>query len=149
MIDTKVLKQLREETDLSFTEISKALKEADGDIAKAKKILSEKGAQFAEKKANRELKAGAIFSYIHHNKKIGTLVELLCETDFVARNDQFLALGEQLAQQIASVPVEDRDALLKSEFIRDPSKTIDQLVKDMIFKIGENITVGRFEKFEL
>lgn len=149
MIDTKVLKQLREETDLSFTEISKALKEADGDIAKAKKILSEKGAQFAEKKADRELKAGAVFSYIHHNKKIGTLVELLCETDFVARNDQFLALGDQLAQQIASVPVEDRDALLKSDFIRDPSKTIDQLVKDMIFKIGENITIGRFERFSL
>ncbi|KXK07507.1 MAG: Elongation factor Ts [Microgenomates bacterium OLB22] len=149
MIDTKILKQLREETDLSFSEISKALKEADGDVAKAKKILSEKGAQFAQKKADRELKAGAIFSYIHHNKRIGTMVELLCETDFVARNDQFLALGDQLAQQIASVDIEDRDALLKSEFIRDPSKTVDQLIKDMIFKIGENITMGRFEKYSL
>ena len=149
MSNTQQLKQLRAETGLSYSMCAKALEEAKGDMTAAKKILSTWGAEFAEKKADRVAKQGSSFTYIHHNKKIGVMVELLCETDFVAKNDDFQRLGADIAMQIASVPVESKEDLMASEFIKEPSKTIENLLKDLIFKIGENMSIGRFERFEM
>lgn len=148
-LDIKKLKQLREETGVSFSLCKKALEESDNDIEKAKKLLSKWGIERASGKAGRATHEGALFSYIHHNKKVGVLVELLCETDFVAANSDFQSLGKELALQIASVNPESVEELLKSEFIKDPTKTIDSLIRESILKIGENIAPGRFIRYSL
>lgn len=148
-LDTTKLKQLREETGVSFSLCKKALDEAGNDIEKAKKLLNEWGIEKAASKGDRETKEGAVFSYVHHNKKIGVLVELLCETDFVAKNSDFEALGKHVAGQIAFLNPKDADELLKSESVREPGKTIDGLIKENILKIGENIILGRFTRFEI
>lgn len=144
MFDVTKLKQLRDETGVSFSLCKKALEEAKNNIGEAKKLLSKWGVEKASGKAGRVTKEGAIFSYIHHNKKIGVLVELLCETDFVARNSDFQELGKELALQIASINPDTIENLLKSEYVKDPTKIIDALLKEYILKIGENITIGRF-----
>lgn len=146
-IDISVLKSLREETGVSYSLCSKALTQAQGDIEAAKKLLSKWGVEKAESKASRETKQGAIFSYVHHNKKIASLVELLCETDFVAANADFQTLGADLAMHIASVNPSNADALLQSAFIREPSKTVETLIKEYILKIGENIKIGKFIRY--
>lgn len=148
-MDTQKLKQLREQTGVSFSLCKKALEESGNDIAKAKKLLQEWGAQKAASKGDRETKEGAIFSYIHHNKKIGVLVALHCETDFVAKNSDFEELGKHIAGQIAFLNPNDAKTLLESESIREPGKTIDALLKENILKIGENITLGKFARFEI
>ena len=122
----------------------KALEEAKGDLNKAREILRKKGAEIAEKKAERQTGQGAIFTYVHHNRKIGAMVSLLCETDFVALNEDFKQLGNDIAMQVASIDPEDSKALLESSFIKDQNTTIEQLVKDNILKLGENITIGKF-----
>ncbi len=141
------LKKLREETGISIALCKKALDQSKGDIDEAKKLLSSWGEDLAGKKAGRATNEGAIFSYIHHNLKVGVLLELLCETDFVAKNDSFQSLGRDIALQIASTDPENAADLLKQEFIKDTSKTIEQLLKDSILKIGENITLGRFIRY--
>lgn len=148
-INLDKLKQLRAETNVSFSLCKKALEEAADDIEKAKKLLSKWGVEKAAGKADRETKEGAVFSYIHHNKKVGVLVEILCETDFVARNSDFAELGKNIAGQIAFVNPQNVDELLKSDSIREPGKTIDALVKEHILKIGENITIGKFSRFQI
>jgi len=148
-LDFDVLKTLREETGVSFSMCKKALEETNNDIEKAKKLLSKWGVEHAAKKTGRQTNQGAIFSYIHHNKKIGCMVELLCETDFVANNTDFQDLGTQIALQIAFVNPENVEELQKSAFVKDESKTIDQLVKEAILKIGENIQLGKFTRFSI
>lgn len=148
-MDTQKLKKLREETGVSFSLCKKALDEAGNDLDKAKKLLQEWGVEKAASKGDRETKEGAIFSYIHHNKKIGVLVSLNCETDFVAKNSDFEDLGKHIASHIAFLNPKDTQALLESESIREPGKTIDALIKESILKIGENITLGEFTRFEI
>ena len=111
----ELLKQLREETQASVADCRVALEEANGDIDKAREVLKKKGFERAEKKADREAKQGLVESYIHQNGKIGVIVELLCETDFVARTDEFKALAHEVAMQIAAMDPKDKDALLKQE----------------------------------
>jgi elongation factor Ts len=127
----------------------KALEEAKGDLVKARDILRKKGAEVAEKKADRETSEGAIFTYIHHNKKIGSMVSLWCETDFVARNSDFQQLGNEIAMQVASTNPKDIKELMTSPFIKDPKTTIEQLVKDNILKLGENMSIGNFIRYEI
>jgi elongation factor Ts len=143
----------------------KALEEADGSVEKAKDILREKGIASAEKRAGRATSQGLVESYIHAGGRIGVLVEINCETDFVARTHTFKTLAHDIAMQIAGVPTtlavteEDlpKDAegsleetvLMKQPFIRDGSKTIEALVKDAIAQTGENIQVRRFARYEL
>ncbi len=142
----------------------RALEEADGDIAKAEALLNEKGLASAAKKAGRETSEGLVVSYIHTGGRVGSLVELNCETDFVARTDDFEALGRNLAMQIAamnplyvdreSVPedvegVKDEELLVNQEYIRDSSMQIGEVVKETIGKLGENIRIRRFSRFEL
>ena len=148
-MDLKLVKQLREETNVSYAMCQDALKEAKGDIVKAREILRSKGADVAAKKASREMKEGRIFTYVHHNQKIGSMVVLMCETDFVGKNENFQELGANIAMQIASTNPENLEALLASPFIKDPSSTVDQLVKDLILKMGENTAIGEFQRFEI
>lgn len=144
-----VLKKLREETSVSFSLCKKALDESGNDIEKAKKLLSKWGIEQSESKLLRKTQQGSLFSYIHHNKKIGVLLELLCETDFVASNGEFQRLGSELVMQIASINPPDLSSLLKAPYIKEQSKTVETLVKEYIFKLGENIKIGKFIRFEI
>lgn len=148
-VDYSLLKKLRKETGVSFALCKKSLEESENDYTKAQDLLTQWGAEKASKKADRTTADGAIFSYVHHNKKVASLVELQSETDFVSGNDEFRQLGQEIAMQTASVASESIDELLSQPYIRDPKKTIDQLVKDAILKFGENIKISRMIRWEL
>ncbi len=149
MYDIKKLKQLRDESGVSFSLCKKALEESKNNFVKAKKLLSKWGANKAKDKSERKTAAGAIFSYVHHNKKVASLIELACETDFVSENKDFQTLGQEIAMQVASIIASDVQELLKQEYIRDPSKKISDLVKEAILKFGENIKIIRFIRWAL
>jgi len=148
-IDIKLIKQLREETQVSIADCTKALEEAKGDFEKAIQILKKRGIERAEKKAARETAQGIIESYIHQNGKVGVLLEILCETDFVARTEDFKRLAHEVAMQIAAMNPKNVEALLKQEYIRDGSVTIENLIKQTIGKLGENIVIKQFTRFEI
>jgi elongation factor Ts len=145
----KDLKKLREETGARVMDSKKALEEAKGNYAKAKKLVEEKGLARAEKTADRETKAGFVASYIHNNGQVASLVELVCETDFVAQNSEFRALANEIAMQVASMNPKDTKELLAQEYIRDATATIEKLVKALSGKIGEKIEVSRFIRFKI
>ena len=149
MSDTDKIKNLRESTGLSLGQIKKALDEAGGDEIKAREILKAQGVAVAAKKSSREVKEGVIDSYIHANKKLATMVEVLCETDFVARNSEFQRLAHDLAMHVAAVRPGTVEDLLGQQFIKDPAITVKDLINQYIAKLGENIQVGRFEIFEI
>ena len=148
------IKELREETGLSFAQIKKALDEANGDKNKAREILSEYSAAQAEKKSDREVAAGAVAAYVHSNGTTGVLLELGCETDFVAKNEEFVALAKDIAMHVcAMAPMtiegDDDTALLKQSFIKDPGMTVEQRVQAAIQKFGENIKVSKFTRYSI
>ena len=158
------VKELRDKIGAGIMDSKRALEEADGDIEKAEAILSEKGLASAARKADRSTSEGLVVSYIHHGGRVGSMVEINCETDFVARTDDFGALGRNLAMQVAamspqyvdreSVPedvedVNDEELLLEQDYIRDSSLKVADVVKETIAKLGENIRVRRFSRFEL
>jgi elongation factor Ts len=149
MYDIKKLKQLRQETGISFSLCKKALEESKNNLPDAKKLLKKWGIAKAKDKSERTTSCGAIFSYVHHNKKVASLIELACETDFVSSNKEFQALGQELAMQVASFRTETNDELLKQEYIRDPSKKISDLIKEAILKFGENIKVVKFVRWSI
>ncbi len=193
-ITAQMVKELRERTGAGMMECKKALQEANGDIEKAIEILKKKGIAKAEKKASRATKEGLIGSYIHMGGKIGVLVEVNCETDFVARTDEFQALVKDIAMQIAAmnpkyispedVPEEviekekaiyreqalesgkpehvvdrivegkmkkffEEVCLLEQKFIKDDSKKVRDIITEAIAKLGENIKVSRFVRFQI
>lgn len=143
------IKKLREKTGAGIMDCRKALEEAKGEEKKAEELLKKWGIDRAEKKADRETKAGIVDSYIHLNGKVGVLLEILCETDFVAKTHDFKNLSHELCLQIASMNPKDVKALLAQEYIRDTSETIENLIKQVIGKLGENITLSRFTRFQL
>ncbi len=188
------VKALREKTGAGFMDCKKALAEANGDVDKAIEVLRKKGVATAQKKAGREAREGVIESYIHPGSRLGVLLELNCETDFVAKTDQFKTLARDLAMQVAAAnprvvrredlpaevidkeldiystqgryegkpePVVERIAqgklekfyqevcLLEQSFIRDPNKSVNDLITEYIAKLGENIVVRRFVRFQL
>lgn len=147
MINIGQVKQLREETGVSVTECKKALNEAKGDTKKAKEILKKRGKEIAQKKKDRTTCHGIIESYIHINKKLGVLLELNCETDFVAKSKDFQALAHELCLQVAAI--EGEIPLLEQPWIKDESKSIKELIDEYINKLGENITVKRFTRYEI
>lgn len=149
MLDIKKLKQLREETGVSFALCKKALEETKNDIEKSKKLLDKWGAEKVTQKSGREASEGGIFSYVHHNKKIASLVQLMCETDFVAKNPEFQTLGQELAMQVASIPATDEKELMTQEYIRDPAKKIADLIKEAVLKFAENIKIGKFLRWKM
>lgn len=149
MVKIEDLKKIREMTGVSIDAIKKALEEADGKIEIALKFLKERGAAVAAQKSERQTGEGLIFSYIHGSGKIGVMVKLFCETDFVARNDEFKNLGHELTLHIAAASPASVEELLAQPYVRDEDITIDALVKDHIGKLGENIRVGEFCRFEI
>jgi elongation factor Ts len=148
MITAEQIGKLRLETGAGVMACKKALEDSGGDYAKAKILLAQNAQVIAKKKSAREVKKGLIECYCHGGK-IGVLLELACETDFVARNDEFKKLAHELALQIASMNPSNAEELMGENYIRDESMTIRQLVEQSIAKIGENIQVKRFVRFEL
>lgn len=148
-ISTSQIKELREKTQAGVADCRTALIEAKGDMKKAEEVLRKKGFEKAASKGERETGQGLVESYIHQNGKVGVLLELLCETDFVARTDEFKKLAHELSMQIAAMKPKDVESLFEQEYIRDPSKKCSELVKETIATLGENITVGRFSRFEI
>lgn len=147
MANIDIIKKLREETAAGVHDIKNALEEAKGDEAKAKELLRKKGFERAEKKADREIKAGRIFSYLHHNGTIGAMITLGCETDFVAKTDEFQKLGQEIAMQVASMNPDSLKELLAQDYIRESGKTIETLIKEVIAKTGENCQLLDFKRF--
>ena len=139
------IKNLRDSTGLSLGEIKKALSESNGDEEKAREILSTLGSKMADKKSSRLVKEGVVDSYIHSNKKVGSMVEILCETDFVARNTEFQNLAHELAMHIVAMRPANNEELLSQPFVKDQNITVKDLINQHIAKLGENIQIGRFE----
>lgn len=149
MSDIETVKKIREATGLSMWEISKALSEAKGDEGRALEILKSRGVVIAQKKSSRQIKEGIVEAYIHGNKKIGVILELGSETDFVARNSEFQKLAHDLAMQIASMNPQNEEELMAQPFIKDPGLTISDLLNQHIAKLGENIKIGRFVRLDI
>ena len=164
---TKV-KELRELSGAGIMDCKRALVSTGGDVAKAADILKAQGLAKAEKRAERTARQGLVDSYIHAGGRIGSMVEVNCETDFVARTEDFKRLAHDIAMQVAATnpkvvgneakpeggstdgqDVADEDVLLKQPFIKDPSMSIESLVKNAIARTGENIVIKRFARFEL
>lgn len=148
-IQISQIKKIRDETGASVMDIKRVLEEARGDEKKARERLQKRGFEKAGKKAERETRSGRIFTYVHHSRTVGSMVSLLCETDFVARTDEFQILGREIAMQVASMNPASVEELLGQEYIREPRKTIETLVKEVIAKTGENIKIQEFKRFEI
>ena len=170
-ITVENIRELREMTSCGVIECKKALEEAKGNFDKAKEILQKRGLEIAAKKGDRAAKEGRIEFYIHQGSKIGVLVEVNCETDFVARNEAFCRFTKDVAMQIAATSPKyikredvlqevlagqkDKDAfikevcLLEQPFIKDPKQTIHDCLRSLIATIGENILISRFVRYKV
>ncbi|MDP3941000.1 MAG: translation elongation factor Ts [bacterium] len=146
-VDLVKLKKLRLETGASIADCRRALEETSNDEKKALEWIQKNALSKAEKKTDRATSQGLIESYIHGGGKVGVLLEILCETDFVAKTDDFENLAHEVAMQVAAMNPKDVPTLLSQEYIRDSSQTIEQMVKSVIGKLGENITIKRFQRF--
>lgn len=149
MLNLQKIKQLRSNTGVSIALCNKALTEAKDDLKKAEELLKKWGLELADKKQGRETDQGAVSTYIHHNKKVGAMVVLSCETDFVAKNQDFLSLAYNLAMQIASMKPKTVKELLEQKYIKDQAIKISDLLKSNITKLGENIQISKFTRFEI
>ena len=164
MVSVDVVKALRQTTGAGVLECKKVLEATGGDLKRAEEILREKGLVRAAEKASRETREGSVEAYIHSGARVGALVELNCESDFVARTPEFRELAHNLAMQVAAMSPLYVDApdvpssetrsheevcLLRQPFIRDPSRTVQEIVQDAIARLGENIRVRRFARFAL
>jgi len=143
------VKRLREETGAGVMDCKRALDEAKGDFEKARGLIRERGLAKAKEKADREAKEGIVEAYVHAGGRIGAIVELSSETDFVARNPDFRGLAKEIAMQVAAMDPTDVDQLLEQPYIRDSSKTIGELVTTIAATTGENVRIKRFKRFEL
>lgn len=141
------IKKLREETGCGVMECKRALDDARGDFEKAKKFLADSAAAVAKKKAERATKHGLIEAYVHAGK-IGVLVEVACESDFVAKNPQFKEMAHKIAMQIASMNPKDVAELMNQEYIIDGNMKVSDYVNSIILQIKENIQIKRFVRFE-
>lgn len=148
IVSVEAIKKLRAETGLGVNDIKRALEESGGDQAKAITLLKTWGLETVAKKSERRINAGLIDSYIHLGR-LGALVEVGCETDFVARNDQFKQFVREVAIQIASMNPATVEELLAQEYFRDPSQTVGQLTNQLIAKIGEKLEIIRFYRLAL
>jgi len=194
MISMELIKALRERTGAGIVEVKKALEEAGGDEEGAIRILRERGAAKAVKKNDREAKEGVIATYLHSNGRVAAMVKLFCETDFVARNEDFQSLGRDIAMHVAAMnpgvlrpedvseetvasersiwteelrtagkseemiakilegkerKLREENSLLTQSFVKDPEKTIKDLLSENVQKIGENILIGGFIRYEI
>ena len=163
-VSVEAIKELRERTGAGIMDCKRALQKSKGDPAKAEEILREQGIASAGKKASRATNQGVVESYIHSGGRIGAIVEVNCETDFVARTPDFKELAHDLAMQVAAMSplyVDDSEipdgdevdpqqaCIMQQPFIKDPSQTVQDLVNEAISKLGENVRVRRFTRFSL
>lgn len=164
MVSTDDVRRLRSETGAGVMDSKRALEQAEGDFERAKGLLREQGIAAAEKRSGRDTSQGVVESYIHAGGRIGALVEVNCETDFVARTDAFRALARDVAMQVAAmdplalteedVPEDapgerSTHALLSQAFIKDSGKTVQDLVQEQMSQTGESVRIARFSRFEL
>jgi elongation factor Ts len=145
----EIIKKLRDETGAGILEIKNMLEEVSDSYEKAKEELLKKSAAKAAKKSDRVAEDGLVYSYIHNSGKVGSLVLLSCETDFVAKTDDFQKLCREIAMQVCSEDYENVEKLLESEYIREPSKKILDLVNEATAKVGEKIEIRKFVKFSV
>ncbi|MCL2110412.1 translation elongation factor Ts [Microgenomates group bacterium] len=144
------VKQLREETGAGMMDAKNALEKAGGDYKKALEAVKAQGLARAEKKsAEREAKEGCIASYVHSNGKIAALAQLLCETDFVAKNEEFGELAREIAMQVAAMDPKDEKELLEMEMIKRGEETVEVAIKQLSGKIGEKIALGEFTRMTI
>lgn len=148
MVQISDVQKLREVTGAGVMDCKRALADAGGDFDRAASLIRERGFIKAEKKAERGTGAGLLESYIHNNR-IGVLLELRCETDFVARTDEFKTLAHELAMQVAAMDPADVKTLMSQPYFRDETTTTENVLKGVIAKVGENIAVARFCRYEL
>jgi len=141
------VKKLREETGISVSDCKKALEKSGGDFEGAKEILKEWGKETVKSKTARQTSQGIIDTYLHPNKKVGVILELNCETDFVGKSHDFQTLAHELCLQIAAMGEEI--PLLEQPWIKDQNKKIKELIEEHIAKLGENITIKRFTRYQL
>lgn len=148
MLDIKIIEKLREATGAGVMTCKKALKETGGNFEKAAALVKKRGLVQISQKASRATGAGYLEVYVHNNR-VGVLMELRCETDFVARSEIFQELAHNLAMQIAAMNPTDVDNLLSQPYIKDEAITVDLLIKEAISRVGENIRVERFCRYEI
>ena len=155
------IRAIRTETGAGVMDIKRAIEDAEGDLNQARRLLGQRGSQFSAKRAARETKEGLVTAYVHAGRPLGALLELNCETDFVARTDEFTTLARDIAMHIAAMaptrisddkdkdPDDEGPALLTQPWFRDGSQTVGQVIQAAVAKLGENIQVGRFSRFEI
>lgn len=148
-ISSEQVKELRDKTGVSVMECKKALVEAQGDMQKALEVLSARAGAVAEKKADRTLGAGTVAAYTHNSGQVGAIVQLMCETDFVSKNEEFVALARDIAMHISAMRPADKEELLAQQFIKDPSKTVAQRISDATQKFGERTELTGFSCFSV
>ena len=163
-ISVESIKALREQTGAGIMDCKRALEQSNGDLRKAEELLRQKGMAAAAKRAGRATHQGLIEAYIHSGARIGAMVEVNCETDFVARTPDFKELAHDLAMQVAAMspryldassnpdgkePIPPEACLMQQPFIKDPSKTVKDLINETVGKLGENIRVRRFVRYSL
>lgn len=149
MITTEQIKELREETGLSIMQCRQALEEAKGDKSKALEILKVKGSEVAQKKGDRTLGSGVVAAYVHSGDSVGAMVELLCETDFVAKNQEFKAAAREIAMHVAAMSPADVGELLSQPFIKGSGGSVGEFLNGIVQKFGERTEIGRFARFSL
>jgi len=148
-IDPKDVQRLRTESGAGVMDCKRALEDAGGDYEKALGLLKQRGLESVAKKSGREAKEGVIASYIHGNGRVGSLVELASETDFVSRGEDFQKLAREIAMQVAAMEPASVEDLLEQPYIRDGSKKIKDLVTEVASTTKENVHVGRIQRFAL
>src|SRR4030095_9060464 len=151
-ITVQQLKELRQRTGAGMLDCRQALEQAEGNMEQAVELIRRQAAAEAAKRAARLTGEGQVVSYIHHDAKVGALVEVNCETDFVARTEDFRALVRYVAEQVAATPpdaLETEGSLLQPPWIRDASRTIGDLVSETSARVGENVRVRRFARFRI
>ncbi|HVM77031.1 MAG TPA: translation elongation factor Ts [Candidatus Paceibacterota bacterium] len=147
-ISAEEVQKLREMTSAGVMDCRKALIEASGDFEAAKKIIHERGLSKVEKRADRATGAGLVHSYVH-NDRIGVLLHLSAETDFVVRSEPFQKLAHELAMQVSAMDPKSVEELLAQPYIKDESRTVKDLLTDVIAKVGENVTINEIYRIEV
>jgi elongation factor Ts len=148
-ISAEAVMALRDKTGVSVMECKKALTEANGDEARAIEILKERSLASVAKKSDRELAAGTVASYVHSNAQVGAMIVLSCETDFVSKNEEFMAIARDIAMHISAMRPADGAELMAQQYIKDPSKTIADLISGAVQKFGERTEITQFAFFSV
>lgn len=148
-ISAEAVKELRDKTGVSMMECKKALEEAQGDTAKALEILGTRAQAAVAKKADRVLAAGSVGAYVHGNGQVGAMVVLSCETDFVSKNEEFAALARDLAMHVSAMIPSNAEELMQQPFVKNPEKTVAQLISDATQKFGERTEVTSFGRYSV